>query len=135
LDKTKIYSPNQVLAVSFLGGPMAMIYALWRNFHSLQDSHGMQQILFWGSIFIIALMLFAPLMTSVWPDYVLPFVYPLAAWWLAEQHQMTRQAIATSQDYEFQTVSNVIAVSIIFLIAMMMTAAIWFSALVLIGLI
>ncbi len=135
MAKTKIYSPNQVLAVSFLGGPMAMVYALWRNFHGLQDPHGMHQILFWGSIFIVALMLFAPLMTSTWPDYVLPFVYSLAAWSLAERHQMTRQAIATSQDYEFQTVPNVIAVSIVFLIAMMMTAALWYSALAAIGLI
>jgi hypothetical protein len=134
LPKTKIYSPNQVLAVSFLGGPMAMIYALWKNSHSLQDPHGMQQILFWGSIFIIALLLFAPLMASVWPAYVLPFVYPIAAWWLADQHQMTRQEIAASQDYEFQTVLNVIAVSIVFLIAMMVTAVIWINLLAAFGL-
>jgi hypothetical protein len=134
LAKTKVYSPNQVLAVSFLGGPMAMIYALWKNFHSLQDPHGMQQILFWGSIFIIALLLFAPL-TSGWPNYVLPFIYPIGAWLLAERHQMTKKEIADSQDYEFQTVSNVIAVSIIFLIAIMLTAVIWLNALAMLGLI
>ena len=113
---------------------MAMVYALWKNFHSLQDPHGMQQILFWGSIFIVALLLFAPLMASVWPAYVLPFVYPIAAWVLAERHQMTKQAIASSQDYEFQTVLNVIAASIVFLIAMMVTALIWINLLVAFGL-
>jgi hypothetical protein len=133
LDKTKIYSPNQVLAVSFLGGPMAMVYALWKNFHSLQDPHGMHQILFWGSIFIVALMLFAPLMPATWPAYVLPIAYPIAAWSLAERHQMTKQAIAASEDYQFQTVPNVIAVSIIFLIAMMVTAVIWWNGLAALG--
>jgi hypothetical protein len=135
LAKTKIYSPNQVLAVSFLGGPMAMVYALWKNFHDLEDPHGMRQILLWGSFFIIALMAFAPLMSSTWPDYVLPFAYPFAAWSLAERHQMTKQAITDSQTYEFQTVPNVIAVSIIFLLAMMVTAVILYSGLAAIGMI
>jgi hypothetical protein len=135
LAQTKIYSPNQVLAVSFLGGPMAMVYALWKNFQNLEDRHGMHQILFWGSIFIVAMMLFAPLMPATWPDYVLPFAYSFAAWSLAERHQMTKQAIADSQTYEFQTAGNVIAVSILFLLAMMATALIWYSGLALIGLI
>ena len=59
---------------------MAMVYVLWKNFQTLENPHGMHQILFWGSIFIVALMLFAPLMTTSWPDYVLPFGYSFAAW-------------------------------------------------------
>jgi hypothetical protein len=135
LPKTKIYSPIQVLAISFLGGPMAMVYALWKNFHDLEDAHGKRQILVWGTIFIVALLLFAPLMATAWWDYALPFAYPIAAWSLAERHQMTKQAIAESEIYEFQTVWNVIAVSIFFLIAMMVVAVIWYSALATIGVI
>ena len=112
-----------------------MVYALWKNSRDLEDSFGAQQILIWGSFFIIALMAFAPLMSTAWPDYVLPFAYPLAAWSLAERHQMTKQDIAESQVYEFQTVSNVIAVSIILLLAMMVTAVIVYSALATVGLI
>jgi hypothetical protein len=135
LAKTKIYSPIQVLAISFLGGPMAMVYALWKNFRDLEDPYGMRQVLLWGSFFIIALMAFAPLMSNDWPDYVLPFAYPVAAWSLAERHQMTKQAIADSQIYEFQTAWNVVAVSIIFLLAMMVTAVVCYSTLAAIGLI
>ena len=40
---------------------MAMIYALWKNFHDLEDPYGAQQILIWGSFFMIALLAFAPL--------------------------------------------------------------------------
>ena len=135
MAKTKIYSPNQVLAVSFLGGPMAMVFVLWKNFQDLEDAHGMHQILVWGTIFIVALLLFAPLMPIGWLNYAMPFVYPLAAWSLATQHQMTKQAIAASEIYDFQTVSNVVAVSIVFLLAMMLTAVVWYSALAAIGLI
>jgi hypothetical protein len=135
LAKKKVYSPIQVLAASFLGGPMAMVYVLWKNFETLDNPHGMHQILFWGSIFIIALMLFSPLLPNSWLDYVIPFAYPLAAWSLAESFQMSKQAIADSQTYEFQSVSNVIAVSVVFLVAMIVVSFGWFFVLVAVGLI
>jgi hypothetical protein len=134
LAKQKIYSPNQVLAASLLGGPMAMVYVLWKNFQTLENPHGMQQILVWGSIFIIALLLFSPLLPNSWLEYVIPFAYPLAGWSLAESFQMSKQAIADSQTYEFQSVWNVIAVSIVFMVAMIVVAFIWFMALAAIGL-
>jgi hypothetical protein len=131
----QIFSPNQVLAAAFLGGPIAMVYVLWKNFQTLENPHGMQQILFWGSIFIIALMLFSPLMPNSLLDYVIPFAYPLAAWSLAESYQMTKQAIADSQTYEFQSAWNVIAASMVFLVAMVIVAFTWFSVLVAVGVI
>ena len=60
-------------------------------------------------------MLFSPLLPNSWLDFVIPFAYPLAAWSLAESFQMTKQAIADSQAYEFQSAWNVIAVSMVFL--------------------
>ena len=135
LEKKKIYSPLQVLAASFLGGPMAMIYVLWKNFQTLENPHGMHQILFWGSIFIIALMLFSPLMPNSWLDFVIPFAYPLAVWSLAENFQMPKQAIADSQTYEFQTAGNVIALSIVFLLAMIVVSFAWFFVLAAVGLV
>ena len=113
---------------------MAMVYVLWKNFQTLEDPHGMHQILFWGSIFIVALMLFSPLMPNSWQDYVLPFAYSLAGWSLAENFQMPKQAIADSQSYEFQSAWNVIAVSIVFMVAMIVVAFAWFSVLVAVGL-
>jgi hypothetical protein len=131
----KIYSPNQVLAAAFLGGPIAMVYVLWKNFQTLENPHGMHQILFWGSIFIIVLMLFSPVLPNSWLDFVIPFAYPFAAWSLAASHQMTKQAIADSQAYEFQLAWNVIAVSMVFLVAMVVVAFTWFAVLVAAGMI
>ena len=133
--KQKIYSPLQVLAASLLGGPMAMVYALWKNFQTLENPHGMRQILVWGSIFIVVLMLFSPLMPNGWPDFVIPFAYSLAGWSLAETFQMSKQAIADSQAYEFQSTWNVIAVSAVFLAAMIVVAFTWFMVLVAAGVI
>jgi hypothetical protein len=132
--KRKIYSPNQVLAAAFLGGPMAMVYVLWKNFQALNNPHGMHQILFWGSIFVIVLLLFSPLLPNSWLDLVIPFAYPFAAWSLAASFQMSKQAIADSQAYEFQSAWNVIAVSMVFMAAMIIVAFTWFFALVAVGL-
>ena len=114
---------------------MAMVYVLWKNFQTLENPHGMRQILFWGSIFVIALMVFSPLLPNSWLDFVIPFAYPLAAWSLAESFQMSKQAIADSQAYEFQSAWNVIVVSMVFLVAMIVVAFTWFSVLVAAGLI
>jgi len=114
---------------------MAMVYVLWKNFQTLENPHGMHQILFWGSIFIVALMLFSPLMPNSRLDVVIPFAYPLAAWSLAENFQMSKQAIADSQAYEFQPAWNVVAVSIVFLVAMVVVTVTWFSVLVAVGVI
>jgi hypothetical protein len=135
LAKQKIYSPNQVLAGSLLGGPMAMVYLLWKNFQALEDTYGMRQILIWGSIFIVMMIGFAPLLPTTWPDYVLPIGYSLAAWSLAASYQMSKQAIGASQDYEFQSAWNVIAVSIAFLFAMILVTLTLFLGLAAIGLI
>jgi hypothetical protein len=135
LAKKKIYSPNQIMAGSLLGGPMAMVYLLWKNFQVLENPHGMRQILIWGSIFIIMMIGFAPLLPTNWPDYALPILYSVGARSLAESFQMSKQAIGESQDYEFQSSWNVIAVSIAFLFAMIAFTLVWFLGLAAIGLI
>jgi hypothetical protein len=135
LAKQKIYSPNQVLGGSLLGGPLAMVYVLRKNFQVLQNPHGMRQILFWGSIFIVIMIAFAPLLPNSWPDYALPIGYSLAARSLAESFQMSKQAIAESQSYEFQSIGNVVAVSIGLLIAMIVVTLAIFLGLAAIGLI
>jgi len=113
---------------------MAMVYVLWKNFQTLENPHGMHQILLWGAIFVIALLLFSPLLPNSWLDFVIPFAYPLAAWSLAESFQMSKQAIADSQAYEFESPWNVITVSIVFLVAMIVVAFTWFFVLVAAGL-
>jgi hypothetical protein len=135
LAKKKIYSPNQVLAGSLLGGPLAMVYLLWKNFQVLQNPHGMRQILIWGSIFVVTMIGFAPLLPTSWPDYALPVLYSVGARSLAESFQMSKQAIGESQDYEFQSTWNVVAVSIGLLIAMIVLTLAIFLGLAAIGLI
>jgi hypothetical protein len=116
LEKKKLFTPNQVLACSFFGGPMAMIYALWKNFQMLERPRDMQHILFWGSLFIVSLLLFSPFIPD-WAEIVIPIAYSLASRSIAQNHQMTKEEIRNSADYEFQPISRVVVVSAVFFAA------------------
>jgi hypothetical protein len=115
VDKKKIFSPNQILACAFFGGPMAMVYALWKNFQVLERPRDMQQMLFWGSLFIVALLLFSPVIPD-WAEVAIPVAYSFAARSIAENHQMSKQDIRDSAQYEFQPVLNVVVVCIVYFV-------------------
>jgi hypothetical protein len=115
LEKKKIFSPNQVLACSFFGGPMAMIYALWKNFQVMELPRDMQHILFWGSLFVGLLLLFSPFIPD-WAEVVVPIAYSFGARSIAVNHQMTKEEIRDSAEYEFQPALNVAAVCTVFVV-------------------
>jgi hypothetical protein len=115
VDKKKIFSPNQILACAFFGGPMAMVYALWKNFQVLERPRDMQHMLFWGSLFIVALLLFSPVIPD-WAEVAIPVAYSFAARSIAENHQMPKQAIRDSVQYEFQPILNVVVVCIVYFV-------------------
>jgi hypothetical protein len=116
LEKKKLFTPNQILACSFFGGPMAMIYALWKNFQVLERPRDAQQILFWGSLFIVTLLLFSPFIPD-WAEVVIPIGYSIGARSIAANHQMRKEDIRDSQAYEPQPVVNVAAVATVFFLA------------------
>jgi hypothetical protein len=116
LEKKKLFTPNQVLACSFFGGPMAMIYALWKNFQVLERPHDMRQILFWGLLFVVLLLLFSPFIPD-WAEVAVPIGYSFAARSIAQNHQMPKEAIRDSADYEYQPALRVAAVSVVCFVA------------------
>jgi len=115
VDKKKLFSPNQILACAFFGGPMAMVYALWKNFQVLERPSDMQHMLFWGSLFIVALLLFSPVIPD-WAEVAIPVAYSFAARSIAENHQMSKQDIRDSAQYEFQPILNVVVVCIVYFV-------------------
>jgi hypothetical protein len=134
LEKKKLFSPNQVLACSFFGGPMAMIYALWKNFQVLERPRDMQQLLFWGSLFVVMLLLFSPFIPD-WAEIVVPLAYSFASRSIAVNHQMTKEAIRDSAEYEFQPIQRVVAVSAVFFAAFVALTFVFVFALISAGVI
>jgi hypothetical protein len=134
VDKKKLFSPNQILACAFFGGPMAMVYALWKNFQIMDRPRDMQHMLFWGSLFIVALLLFSPVIPD-WAEVVIPIAYSFAARSIAENHQMQKQAIRDSAQYDFQPILNVVVVCVVFFVAFVLMTFAFIFALISIGVI
>jgi hypothetical protein len=134
LEKKKLFTPNQILACTFFGGPMAMIYTLWKNFQVLERPRDAQQILFWGALFIVALLLFSPFIPD-WAEIAIPIGYSIAARSIAANHQMRKEDIRDSQAYEAQPVVNVAAVAIVFFLAFVLVTFSFIFALVSTGVI
>ena len=134
MDKKKLFTPNQIFACTFFGGPMAMIYALWKNFQELERPRDAQQILFWGALFVVALLLFSPFILD-WAEIAIPIGYSIAARSIAANHQMRKEDILNSQTYEPQPIVNVAAIAIVFFLAFVFVTFSFIFALVAAGVI
>jgi len=94
----------------------------------------MQQILFWGALFIVSLLLFSPFIPD-WAEIVIPIAYSFASRSIAVNHQMTKEAIRDSADYEFQPISRVVVVSAVFFTAFVALTFVFVFALIAAGVI
>jgi hypothetical protein len=119
MDKINLYSPTQVLVASFVGGPLAAVYVLWKNFDDLANASAAKQTIIWGMLFVVALLTLIPFLPDKFPNYAIPATYAFGARMVAEKYQMSKKAIMESDRYGFHSAWNVVGVSVGFLIALL----------------
>ena len=125
MEKKPVYSPKQIFAGSFLGGPIAMVYFLRNNFQNLGNTSAATQTLWWGILFNIAIVASLPFLPSRFPNYVIPIVYSLTARRIASAKQMEKESIAASTEFCFQSNWKVVGLSVAFLLIALL---VWFAA-------
>ena len=104
--KPPLFSPRQVAIGSFLGGPFAAVYAIWSNFRTLHNFVGASLALFWGGVFnavLFAMLANLPERFPLPAIIGIPLVYSFVAARIAEELQASRESIAHSQDFRFQS--------------------------------
>jgi len=111
-----------------------MIYALWKNFQVLERPRDAQLILFWGALFFLTLLLFSPFLPD-WAEIAAPIASSFGASSIAANHQMRKEDILASQDYELQTAANVAAVALLSFLALVVIIVALVSILVSTGVI
>lgn len=126
IEKTRVFSPMQVFAGSFLGGPAAAVYFLWRNFLSLEKGREARLTLLWGIVFNIAVLGSLPFLPQRFPNYVIPLAYCLAARVVVETLQFKKDAIASSSRFAFESGWRVAGIGVLFLVA---TVVVWITVL------
>ena len=108
-----VFSPIQVSVGTFLGGPLAGIYALHANFKALGKSDEARNTILLGALFTLGLLILLPFLPHRFPNYVIPIAYTLAARGIADGFQMKKEAIAVSDQYGFESNWKVVAISIV----------------------
>lgn len=108
-----VYSPTQGAVGTFLGGPLPAVYFLCSNDAALDRPRRMRATLAWGLTVSLAFLLLFPFI----PDRVPRFLFPLAMAWAAriliEKGQFSKEAIATSERFRFQSYWRVVGVSLL----------------------
>lgn len=135
MEKAKLYTSGQAFAASFLGGPMAMTYVLWKNFQLLGNIGGARHTLIWGTVFVVVILLIAPFIPSGVPSYALPVLYAVPARLVVEKYQLSKQAILQSDKYGIRSVWNVAAVTVGFLLGFAVLIFAWVLVAMQLGLI
>lgn len=117
-----IYSPNQVKAGAFLGGPLAAVYLLKSNYEAL-EKRDLASLTLWiglgGTLLLIALLSVVP---EHFPKMVIPLAYSLGAGYFASEFQVRKDAISASERLTFQSNWKVVGVSLLGIVVFLVIA-------------
>jgi hypothetical protein len=120
-----MYSPVQVGLCSFVGGPIAAVFVLWKNFQSLGKNSLAKQTLAWGSLLTLLLFSTIPFLPEKFPNIVIPVAYTAFALSINRQHQMSKKDISASETHQVYSGWNVLGISVGFLVATLAVLVLW----------
>ena len=108
--KTLVYSPRQVAFSAFFGGPLAAVYVLSKNYQALGKKRHAKATIIAGGFLTIFLLGILPFLPEKFPHTLIPIAYVVSATQVAEQLQMSKQAITGSEQYGFRSNYNILGV-------------------------
>lgn len=119
-----LYTPNQVLAASLIGGPLAALYTLYQNSKLLNQTQRQQQIISAGVPLVLLLLSLSPFTKDIAFQFVIPLAYSLAARSVAT---LWHAPVLMNAQAEPQPLRAVIRTCLFGLIAIMFASVIWLS--------
>lgn len=135
MHKSQMYSPNQIAGGSFWGGPIAAVYFLRENFLVLGKTHEAQLTLIGGAAFIVILIGLLPFLPDKFPNMAIPLLYCLSAKQIASSWQLSKDAIANSDQFTFRSNWRIFGVGFAFMVLFLVIALAVMFVLDLIGVI
>ncbi len=102
-EPREIYSPGQVAAGTFFGGPIASVYFLHANFVGLDKNELANRTALYGCFFVASLLGVLPFLPDWFPNMLIPLLNVFAASHIATTHQMTRAQIGVSDRFTFRS--------------------------------
>lgn len=100
---SKVYSPTQAAMGALLGGPIASVYFITKNFSVLGDDKLVKQSSFYGSLVIIIVLAILPFLPENFPNMVIPIITVVSTRALIEKLQFKKEDISNNEHLDFQS--------------------------------
>ena len=117
-----IYSPKQIFLGSFVGGPIAAVYFLRKNFLTLENDAAASQTLLFGIIFNIAFISLMIVLPKNFPNFVVPLGYCLVAQSISQSMQFKKESMTASSEFHFESNGKLVGIALAYFLA---TCALW----------
>lgn len=109
----KLYTPWQIWTMSFLGGPVAMIYGLYQNYIMLNKEDAASKVIMYGVPFIALLFCVIPFFPLNFPNALIPVASAFFGKALVEKDHMKKQDIISSGLFQTQAIERTAGVTIL----------------------
>lgn len=109
----KVYSPWQVFAGTFLGGPLAAIYLVWQNYNQLGRNEKLQPTIIWGIVLTLCFVGISLMLPGQIWGIPLTVAYSAMAQTWVNKDQLTKPQIQEHQQLSFHSNWRVVLIGII----------------------
>lgn len=107
-----VYSPGQIIAATFIGGPLAAAYFLKKSFESI-NKNDLAKKLFYGYLILSAIIIVvAPFLPDETPDMLILIAYLTPMIVILKEHYLTKTQISDSEEYAFESNWKVFGISL-----------------------
>jgi hypothetical protein len=120
LPNARLYSPRQIRIGTFLGGPIAAVYLLRANFLALNRTSEAHTTILCGIALLAGLLVLVPFLPKHFPNFLIPILISIAAGFVADKWQLSKQAIVDSGSYEFQSNWRLLGITLLSIIAFLL---------------
>jgi hypothetical protein len=134
MTRIRLFSPVQVSICSFVGGPMAAVFTLWKNFDRMGQARRARDTLMYGGVAIFLFLCVVPYLPDWFPPIIIPVVYTAVAGLVATCSQRGQEALKEFGAYQSEGGWRVAGLSIAFLLAFIAFYMMWIMALGAVGL-
>ncbi|WP_166114244.1 hypothetical protein [Pseudoalteromonas sp. Z9A5] len=107
-----VYSPGQIIAATFIGGPLAAAYFLKKSFESI-NKNDLAKKTFYGYLILSAIIIvILPFLPDETPNMLIPIAYLIPMIVILKEHYLTKTQISDSEEYAFESNWKVFGVSL-----------------------
>lgn len=112
-----MYSPAQVCLGTFLGGPIAAVYFLKKNYDMMGIEDSGRTTLIWGTLLTLLFMVGLQYIPDSVPVSAVAAGYSAGVMALVQRDHLRKEDISTLPDYDFRSNWNVLCVAAVSLIS------------------